>query len=122
MKLKLRITSIALSVLFAVGCVKLEVKDVVSDTVDAGKGLYTSAKRKRNGEEQKVYSYALPSESEELDIENMQKCKEQVIEMITVSGHELRKILAEESQLSLDSETRIIKCRLTVLVALSPEQ
>ena len=52
---------LACPLVLVTGCIKIQVKpkDVVSDTVSAGKDLYTTIKRKKNGTEERVYTHTL---------------------------------------------------------------
>lgn len=100
-------------------CVKLEIKpgSVVADTVDAGKNLYTSVKRNRNGEDQREYSHSLASKNPENDTANIQLCKNQIMENIAASSVSLKKILSESSGVEGTDGTRKVHCKMMVLVA-----
>jgi len=52
-----------------VGCVQFKVKadDVVEDTVDATKDLYSSVKRRRDGKEARTYNHQSPIELDQTD-------------------------------------------------------
>jgi|GEM_PF-6406767 len=99
-------------------CVKFEIKpgSVVEDTVEAGKDLYHTLKRKRSGEEERVYTHSLPSLSEEDDTANIGKCKAQLKANIEQSSEKLSKVLSESSGLEGSGESRKMTCEMKVLV------
>lgn len=108
---------IALSFLIH-GCVKFEIKpgDVVSDTVDAGKDLYTTIKRKRDGEEERSYSHSVASETQEGDTAKIASCKKQILSDIKVSSLVLEKILSEATEIDSSSGRRKVICKMVVVV------
>jgi len=98
------------------GCVKLELGNLVSDTVNASKELYQTIKRKSNGEEERKYTHSLPSSYENSDLENIKKCNKQIKDQIANSDFKITEVLSESSEINLTKDKRSIQCTLIVVV------
>lgn len=100
------------------GCVQLEVKPdhVVSDTIEAGKELYHTVKRKSNGEEERSYTHIVHAGDEAFDAENIGKCKTQIEKNVAYSSVTLSKILSESSEVVEMDGHRKIKCTIVAVV------
>lgn len=100
------------------GCIKLEIKPegVVSETVDAGKALYQTLKRKRSGEEERVYTHMVFSKEAMQDSESFLKCRSQIEGNIALSATKLSKILSESSEVMEIEGDRKLKCTVVALV------
>ena len=99
-------------------CVKFEINpgNVVSDTVDAGKQLYQTVKRKRNGEEEREYTHIVAAKDESADTENTSRCKKQLEQDIQASSSKLSKVLSESSEVIEVDGQRKIRCITMALV------
>lgn len=100
------------------GCVKLQLNpgDVVGDSVDAGKELYQTIKRKRNGEEERQYTFFVESATESEDTENILTCKQKIKENIEASPLTLSAVLSESGEVVTIDEVRKVRCEMVVLV------
>lgn len=88
----------------------------MSDTVDAGKDLYHTLKRKRSGEEQREYTIVVESENEQVDPDNFKKCHAMLLNNIDLSSAKLSKILSESSEVVIADDGRKIRCSVIALV------
>jgi hypothetical protein len=106
------------SVLLVAGCVRLDVNpgNVVADTVDAGKNLYKTVKMRSNGQEEREYSHALVSASEEKDAETIELCFAQLKRLINSASKQEPAYSKQHSEISLNGEQRSVKCQLTAVI------
>lgn len=104
--------------LFFSGCVKLEINpgSIVNDTIEAGKDLYQTVKRKNNGEEERVYNHSIPSSNAQLDNQKILQCHNQIKSRINSSGLKVTEILSESSKVTTDDQFRSVHCSLSVTV------
>ena len=113
----MKILAIITSSIFLVsGCISLDIGNVVSDTVDAGKELYQTLKRKSNGEEERKYSHSVPSPDENSDLLSSAKCTQYIRNIIKNSDFNIVEIVSESSKLSVGSDARSIQCTLIAVV------
>lgn len=99
-------------------CLKLQINpgDVVGDSVDAGKELYQTIKRKRNGEEERQYTNFVDSTSTDADTQSIVGCHQQIKDIIEASSLTLVEVLKESSQVTMIEGARKIQCDMLVLV------
>lgn len=100
------------------GCVKLQVnpEGLISESVDAGKELYQTIKRKRNDEEERKYTQLVTSATVQSDGLNSVQCKAMIRDNIKGSSLELIKILSESSEVAIFDGERKVKCEIVALV------
>lgn len=116
--MKTKLLFITLFIAFTSGCIKLEVGSVVSDTVDASKGLYKTIKRRTNGEEVREYSHTITIAADDKGIERIRECKNQLAQIIHQSGYKIRDVLAESSKIITNdnNEANYLECMQRVVV------
>ena len=99
-------------------CVKLEIKpkDIVSDSVAAGKDLYRTVKRKKNGTEEREYTHTIPVDAEKSDAEVALECLSYLKELAEAATENSAEIVKESTKVIEDEQTRSIQCTAIVIV------
>lgn len=115
-----RLSAILLVSITLASCVKLQINpgNVVGDTVDAGKEVYTTIKRKRNGEEERIYSHSVSFVESKTSASNVASCKEEITSIISESGYTLKSILSESSKVTESETGKAVECEIRAVVKL----
>ena len=104
--------------LLGTGCIRLEFKpgDLITDTVDAGKGLYTTIKRKRNGQEARLYEHTLPVAAGQSDAETASACFDYLQEVITLTTDGRAEFEGQSTEIVELDPGRGLRCTITAVV------
>jgi hypothetical protein len=105
-----------LTIVFMSGCVSFELRNVVSDTVEAGKTIYQTIRRKANGEEEREYSHTMAAPPTANEITQIKQCKQQIELIISDSGYQIEQIISQSSETSVKEQEQVVKCTLLVVV------
>ena len=99
-------------------CVKFEIKpkDIVSDTVEAGKGLYRTIKHKKDGTEEREYSHTMPIGADKADTEVAAECLSYLNELAEAATENPVDIVKESTEAIEVEQTRSIKCTVIAVV------
>lgn len=102
----------------ATGCVKIQLKPekLASDTVSAGKSLYETIKRRKDGTEERIYSHTVVLDAE-IDLRELStQCLTHLKSIAQSATDNDMKVLEESTEvLNLDSGERL-KCTLRAVV------
>ena len=101
----------------ASACVKLEVnpESVISDTIQASKDIYQSAKHNINGEQTRVFTHTMPYDASQDTASNTSACKTALIESIK-SSHKLIKVHAESSEITDKHQKKSVICSIDAII------
>jgi len=106
---------VALLTVLSVGCVQFKVKadDVVEDTVDATKDLYSSVKRRRDGKEARTYNHRSPITVDQTDGEAAVACLDTLKTIIEGSVEVQYEVVAQKTAVvNEDTAERAIDCEM----------
>ena len=106
-----------LTIMFLSGCVSFELGNVVSDSVEAGKTIYQTIRRKANGEEEREYSHTKAAPLASNEINQIKQCKQQIELIIIDSGYHVEQVISESSETSVNPQQQLVKCTLLVVVS-----
>lgn len=106
------------SVIVLTSCFKLQVnaEGVVDDTVSAGKSLYKTIKRKKDGTEERLYSHSvelLPGADEQ---QVGRQCLQRLTETISAASDKEPQILEQSTELIKAETENKLKCFVSAVL------
>ncbi len=109
---------LACSMVLVTGCIKIQVKpkDVVSDTVSAGKDLYTTIKRKNNGTEERVYTHTLSFDADSTEQELGTACMDHLTATVENASEKDAQILEAGTEVIRLEDGNKMKCTMRVVL------
>jgi len=107
-------------VLFSVlsGCVRVQIKpkEIVSDTVSAGKSLYQTIKHKRDGTEERLYSHSVPLEADSSLVDVAGSCLDFLKTTAEEATQNKPEFLEENTEIINLEDGRKLTCKLRAVV------
>lgn len=99
-------------------CVKVQVKpkEIVSDTVSAGKSLYRTIKRKKDGTEERLYAHTLQIQPDQSDAQAGIDCLDYLREVAEAATDNKMEILNESTEVGENDDTRTMTCKINAVV------
>jgi len=117
-KILIRITLFVGSVILLTSCLKLQVdpKGIVDETVSAGKSLYETIKRKKDGTEERLYSHTIELLPEANEQQIGKQCLEYLTESINTNSDKDPQVLETGTELMNAESGNKMKCFIRAIV------
>lgn len=101
-----------------VSCVQVQIKpkEIVTDTVSAGKSLYQTIKHRRDGTEERLYAHSLPlSEGDDM-VAVAKECQDFLKVTAENASEQEMEVLEESTEVAVGEVGSKLICRLRAVV------
>ena len=110
--------SLLVATSLCVGCVSIDLKpkEIITETIAAGKGFYRTVKRKLNGTEERLYTHTVPLTVDAAESEVALACLSYLRGLADAAAKDEAEVLEESTEVLERDDGAAMRCSLRAVV------